>query len=47
MANLTIDQLNAIAAGDFSSVSEDDLQDLYSSGKESEVGGLETVGSIV
>ncbi len=47
MANLTIDQLNAIAAGDFSSVSEDDLQDLYSSGKESEIGGLETVGSIV
>lgn len=47
MANLTIDQLNAIGAGNFSGVSEDDLQDLYRSGKESEIGGLETVGSIV
>lgn len=47
MANLTTEQLQAIASGDFSSVSEDDLQNLYSSGKSSEVGGLETVGSIL
>jgi hypothetical protein len=47
MANLTLDQLNAIAAGDFSGVSESDLEDLYREDKSSEVGGLETVGSIV
>jgi hypothetical protein len=46
MANLTLDQLNAIAAGDFSGISEADLEDLYQEGKKSEIGGLETVGSI-